>query len=59
MFGERSLPPKRHTDDMNPTQLTHSGDDSGSLDSDVANARRPDREPGTGVESRKRKMVSR
>ena len=39
---------------MNPPQLTDSGDDSGSLDSDVANARRPDREPGTGVESRKR-----
>ena len=30
------------------------GEDSGSLDSDVANPRPPDHEPGTGVKSRKR-----
>ena len=39
---------------MSPPRLTGTGEDSGSLDSDVANPRRPDREPGTGVESRKR-----
>ena len=48
------MPLKRHTDDMSPPQLTDAGEDSGSLDSDVANPRPPDHEPGTGVESRKR-----
>ena len=48
------MPPKRHTDDMSPSQLTDAGEDSGSLDSDVTNPRRPDHEPRTGVESRKR-----
>ena len=48
------MPLKRHTDDMSPPQLTDAGEDSGSLDSDVANLRPPDHEPGTGVESRKR-----
>ena len=51
MFGERSLLPKRHTVNMSPPRLTDSGDDS--LDSEVANPRHPDREPGTGGESRK------
>ena len=54
MFAKRALPPKRHTDDMSPSQLTDAGEDSGSLDSDVTNPRRPDHEPRTGVESRKR-----
>ena len=53
MFGEAFTPPKKHTDDMSPPQLTDAGEDGGSLDSDVANRSRPDREPGTGVESRK------
>ena len=48
------MPLKRHTDGMSPPQLTDAGEDSGSLDSDVANPRPPDHEPGTGVESRKR-----
>ena len=48
------MPLKRHTDDMRAPQLTDAGEDSGSLDSDVANPRPPDHEPGTGVESRKR-----
>ena len=48
------MPLKRHTDDMSPQQLTDACEDSGSLDSDVANLRPPDHEPGTGVESRKR-----
>ena len=54
MFGERSLPLRRNTEDMSPPQLTDAGEDSGPLDSDVANPRRPGHEPGTGVESRKR-----
>ena len=40
------MPLKRHTDGMSPPQLTDAGEDSGSLDSDVANPRPPDHEPG-------------
>ena len=35
MFAKRALPPKRHTDDMSPSQLTDAGEepvnDNGTL----------------------------
>ena len=54
MSGKRSLPPKRQIDDMRAAQLTDSGDDIGSPDSDVANPPRPERMSETGVSFWKR-----
>ena len=45
---------EEHFDDMSPPQLTDSGDRRDSLDSDVANPSRPERESGTVVHSWKR-----